>query len=50
MGVGPTLGDAEINLRREAAAVVRVFGAMAPDSLDEDATALLLFAFRAAAE
>lgn len=50
MGSGPTLGDAEVALRREASAVVRVFGAMDPATLDDDATNLLIYALRVAAD
>lgn len=50
IGAGPTLGAAEIALRREAAAIVRVYGAIPPETLDADAAALLVFALRVAAE
>lgn len=48
MGAGSSLGEAEIALRREAALVIEVFGPMAPATLDDDATAQLWFALRAA--
>lgn len=48
MGVGKNLGDAEIDLRREAAGVMRVYGAMSPRQLDDEAARQLAFALRVA--
>lgn len=48
MGAGKSLADAEVALLEEAGLVARVFGAMSPGELDEEAERMLNFARRIA--
>jgi len=48
MGVGKTLADAEVALWREAAGIMRVYGAMPPATLDDEAARQFAFALRIA--